>query len=251
MEKDIIFKCLLFSLRREYLKNQEALNSLKQYVELSDEKIEDFCFSVLKPFFGGSPQLMITLIEKQNALNKFMDFLLEKLGWDIYSPVDSQLVKKGDNYYVKSSDVIITIKEDCREKFDEQISSIFNSLFITSINSYKEFGNYAFSTTPSDLIFYISDNCHYPILSCVYSSKDDTISIGSSGINLSSDFIQEIFETTIPMSMLSNYHQSIIDANPIFDKNFEIVGDSNKSNSAHFRIIEDEQKILLKRKHIL
>lgn len=248
MDKEILFKDLLFSLRYEYLKIQDTLNSLKQYIQLSDEETENFYFSILKPFLGGNPQLIITFVKNGVTGIKVLDDLLKKIGIDIYREFSEKILKSGDTYYFKNLNFPITIKDNCLEEFNASLSSIFVSLFINSINSYTEFHNYALSTTPSNLIFYISNSHSFSLLSCTYSPNNDIVAIDSSDIVLSSDSIQSIFETTIPTSMLSDYHQIIVTNNPFYNKSLEIVESTKKSKHVQYSVLEDEKKLVLQRR---
>ena len=238
-------KEILFGLRDEYLNITSKIKELENLLQLENSSYEKASIMLIKIHNKEVTKLYCYLYERKNKLEKIIDPILKKLG--IYLGDNVFAIEEQNNQYTiqKHSEIISNKKE-----FNEKVIKILNEDF--SKNSaniydgtvydydYKPF----LSVIPGDIYASTSNEIQLEYIP----SRDEFIHIHSFKGKLTKERIENIFNWNFSKNKFPEYYQQIIETSDKINKKLEIIDDHNYSKDISFEIIEEPQKLILKKK---
>ena len=245
-----LFKDILFALREEYLKNEELLEQLRNYVLVLDKKVCGYDFSLSQYSVLKKPELIIEIEKQQSRIEKFVENFIKQFGYDKKNNSLILFSNNGDAFVQDSLNLVISNSSSCNnsKSFYESVKEILNNQF--SLNIYSTFMNFEdetdlisrLNTTQEGIELFWYTKSSMTQKKCLYQTKKDILSFSSPFI--SNSFIKSVLNKEVPKNILPDFHQKIIEQ---YNKNKPIeINDSG--NSKDFCIIEDDKKIVLQRK---
>lgn len=245
MKNYYYIKEILFGLREEYLKNEEELRKLKEFVVL-DENIENVGFTSFSRK-NKRPELICDLEEKQLKITN----ALINIGRIFNKKCKKQeevvcLKTNNDEFVIPKEGVNIFWKDEFGKKANSILSSDFNTevkdySIIYSDNemtSYLDLGNFAIS-------FRVSSAEDWDLVSKVdYFIKDDVLRFQPRG---EKGRLDKIFNLKLSKELF-NIYQRIIIENSSSSKKDILVEKEDLNNTGYYQINNDEKAIILVRK---
>lgn len=247
MEKEILFKDVLFGLRPEYLAIEEKLKELKKYSIVLDKNIEDFSYFIIKWNKEMKPELGCKFKRKENLIQKRLHIFTSSIGY--FKNKSTILVSdNNDNYNMRDDFPIIIDNSNHKEYLHELIVQILNSDFANNmIMPYfkKELfnGEFILKICSSYMDLDIQNDSMKNILSF---TQSDILRYNCHNVTNGQEILNYILnELTIPSDILNEYQQDIITQNNLFDKKVYFPEISKTKES--FTIEESPREFVLKK----
>ena len=245
MKETYKFKYILIAFRKEYIKINEELNNLKKYIKLLDESLKKM-YVILEP--DTSMIAIYFLEQKRNILEKLIT--IEKKYNDISINLNNLTLDTDIKsiYHLKNNIEHFHILIEDLDIFNKKIFDILNSNFVKYMNISREQEKYNNKSKNLEFDYNhlsqeaIDDNSSIKIFS--YYPNKDFIKI-SSRERINQNLIEnDILNTQYAKNLFNKYQQNLIEN---INLNFKIeLIDDNGDNSI-FDIIDEDNKIILKR----
>ena len=236
MPKSYSYIQVVLALRDEYLKNELELEKLKQYTELNDDMIEDYCFRSLYSCINNE------LILNRDIIKSRLKRLIESINKRVDLTTTDIIEKNSDGNYIIKEGKYKTPTIIDQKSFNEQADKILNSAFVrNSTNLYVPISNGTVAFTCSGI--YINKD-HYKG-HCRYYSKADDLFIKASD-KITDDVIFDLLNSQVYEYLLNDWQQKILEKNSSQVK--EIIYPELQSNcrKLNLSIEKEKNKVLLK-----
>lgn len=244
MNNNYYFKDILFGLRNEYLMLQEELDTLKKYVNLEDNDLENVSF-YLDTRYPDKVLMRCILYDKMSKIQERIEKIKIKLG--IYPDYKtSDIVECNGKYDIEIYPEIIY--DGKKQEFNQSIFYIFNTDFVKNLR-YIHYGigyddKPFLSLSSSNISFYLNEyvSMNYNLM------KGDYLHFYSSRGILTKDIIDNVFNTEFPKKRFPKYYQDLIEECSLLDRSIDIVGDLGYSKKGDFEIIDESKRLVLRKK---
>lgn len=245
MNNSYSFKDILFGLRDEYLLLQQQLDTLKKYINLEENNLEDISFYLSHQYSEDEVKMLCTLYDKKSKIEKKLEWIKIQLG--IYPKYRSSYINENNGEYVIEKYPEI-IDKDKKQEFNQSVFYIFNTEFVKNvryINSGTGYNDIPFLSLHPSYI-YLSQN-KYASLE-FNPCKGDYISLYSFRGLLSKDKMENMFNMEFSKERFPEYYQNLIENSSYIDKPVDIVGDFGYSKRGFFEIIDESKRLVLRKK---
>ena len=250
------YKDILFSLRKEYIKNEEKLKKLREDSVCYNEKIKDFYFSVNKWSEDIKPEIVCEIERKQNFIKQCIEKLIFNLTGSYPNTYFKLLKNNNDEYFLNDNSIHVRPKKNKKSEFHNNINDILTSDFANLMYSTPIVANSTQSTceyfylSPSMISLTLSDisSGEYELSYLNYISHDDSIRISTYDHKLNEKFLYYMFELKFKKEDLSPYLQNILESSDTFDK--QIICPDRLEQTTYqtkFKIEEDGKKLILRK----
>lgn len=238
------FKDILFGLRDEYLLLQEELDTLKMYINLDENNLDDVSF-YLSTRYPDKVEMRCILYDSMNKIEKRLEKIKIKLG--IYPDYKvSNIIQNNGKYDIEKYPEIIY--DGKKQEFNQSVFYIFNTDFVKNLKCIhygtgfddKPFLSIASSYISLYLNQYIS--LDYNLM------KGDYVSLYSSCGRLTKDMIYNTFNMEFSKKRFPGYYQDLIENSVYVNKPIEIVGEFGYSKKGQFEIIDESKRLVLRKK---
>jgi hypothetical protein len=238
------FKEILFGLRNEYLNITKQLNTLKQYLFLKENNLEDINITISKDCDSGAKIIVCFLIERKNKLQKLLYKIAESI--DIYPEYKVDYIMETINGYsfANYDNLLDTL---LKEEFSNAVLNIYNNEFVQNAQSIFYGTGYCgvpfLSVLPSHI--YTIESSH---LSIDYNpSRGDYLQVKSIKAKITLELLESSLNMTYPKRRVPNYYQDIIDNSPSIFKPIDIIGKIEGTKQIDLQIIEEPKRLILKK----
>ncbi len=193
---------VLLALREEYIKNELELNKLKQYIELHDEKVEDYYFRCVSSSIN-------TLILDRTVIKSRIRRIVEEINGKIDLSMIDKVQKNAEGNYIIQEGIYKTPTIIDQEGFNEQVDKILNSPFIMDSSNQNVPVGDGYAKFTFGGIYLVNEVLHSQ---CGYYSTSDTLVINSSK-KITDDLLYELLNSQICESSLNEWQQEIMHKN--------------------------------------
>ena len=241
---------ILFSLRKEYLKNQEIINKLLSYIKITDDLSNKYHSNIVfkKDNRDNTDYLLLIISKRQSHIKLLLDSIYNSI---VYSDLDADKSKftydfhLSDNYvslldanqdgrYLNSKIIINNQKE-----FIELYKNLIEKIICKNGNNYFNFENKFIKITNNgiNLLCDVNNN-HKNDITLYYDGIVDNIKINNSS------YIKTLMEFNIKKDIIPTYFRNLIDSN-MDDYLYSIIESNNKKNKL-YKIEDNEKKLVLR-----
>lgn len=241
---------ILFSLRKEYLKNQELINKLLSYIKITNDPLEEYNSSMI--FKTNSKtnldSLLLIVKKRQSSIRQILDSIYNSI---VYSDPDLRPGYFSYKFYLtKNYAYLIDDTQDGRylkakveitnqNEFVQLYKQIINNTICKKGRSYFILKNEIIRLSNNGVhLFHIENEDYKKSVNLDYNGLDDSI------ITNNTSCLDKLMKLKIDKNIIPNYYKNIIDSN-MEDYLYTIEG--NKSKDEGLYTIEGyEKKLILK-----
>lgn len=223
---------LLFSLRKEYLKNKKLLDILKSCIFIDS----NIAYESKMEFKFGDEQLLpcivLSINKKQKDIQSRMDYIKDKLLLKDNSVATSYKLGKNDNEFVLTDlgTNSFEIEIDNQKLFDSVHEKIVNSELYNLLQTTIRLNEFQIFNLDSDCfsLWSLFDFDTNNLMSINYKINDDLVNVNMPKV-YSNYFIKKLLETKIHKYEIPESYIKIIEQNKV-DYPLEISGNITNRN---------------------
>ena len=238
---------VILGLRIEYRRINQELEALKEDVSVDVSRLSNFYFRIVE-LENKKAKLECFFREKAGLVTRFFKRFALELGVLFRSGKFSECLKNQYNSF-EIHPSWFSFKIVNQESFDEKADKIMTSKFTRNMKMReKEIPNVdgTLDIEHSGIRFAKWDEDTEGLLFLDYQSHEDALFFGSFSEDLETDSLKSILMTPIRKNSLHPFHQELIEENT-FDKDIVVDDGVSDTTFAKLDILEDEDKIVLKR----
>ncbi len=241
---------ILFSLRKEYLKNQRIINKLLSYIRIINDPLNKYDSNLVFKANGRDDidSLLLIVKKRQSCISLILDSLYSSL---IYN--DSYLKPGYFSYTFRLSEEYIYLLDDSQDgrhlsakveitnqkEFIELYRQLIENVICKRGSTYLISGKEIIRLSNNGIHLFYAEEDDYK--KCV---KLDYDGIGDSIITNNALYLENIMRLMISKNIIHDYFRNIIDSN-MDDYSYIITGDCNKSEG-FYKIEDHGKKLVLK-----
>lgn len=197
---------IILGLREEYIKNQKALEHLKNYMTLVNREIEDFRITIGNK---EDEELIARFQKRGNILQRVIKTIM-----DDYVIEEEEAFHDNEALFYSKN---LMINDTRKPEFKEAVEKIFRSPFVEKIGIHSIF----LTGKGFDASFGINENgiklykTRVTELESVleYSAPTDTLLVKSGKYSISNANLTGLLDLKVPCMVFKNYHKELIDKN--------------------------------------
>lgn len=235
---------IIMGLRSVYKEEREALAKLKKCVSVTDKRVKDYNFKLYKESYNPNPDLQLSFKIKETKFQEMLYEFLVKLGWvPQLIDRDTSKVLRGFNEDFALSGYFSTYIQD-KQRFNEIVRALMASEFVRNISRKLQTPNTEIDISHSTINTSMIDKNSLRGSLWYYAQDDMLILIQFADSSL---VLPDALDLKIPTNDFTEYHTSHIDTYLESPKGVIIEDTMASSKSAFYKIIEEEDAIILRR----
>ena len=240
---------ILFSLRKEYLKNQEMINKLLSYIKITNDYPNEYTSNLVFRTNNKNniDSLLLIIKKRQSNIRQMLDSIYDSF---VYSDPN---LKSGNylyTFHIAGNYVYLLDDSQDGRYLNTKVEIINQNEFI---ELYKQLIKNAmckgrtFLSMEKESIYlsnngihllYVDNNNYNNGVKLDYDGLEDTI------ITNNNSFLENLMQLKIDKSIIPNHFKNIINSN-MDDYTYTIEGDCNK-NEGFYTIKDNGKKLILK-----
>ena len=240
---------IIFSLRKEYLKNQKIINKLLSYIRITSDSLNEYDSNLVfkNNTRDNSDHLLLIIKKRQSCIKNILESLYSSLVYgdeELKPGFFSFTFRQSEGYVYLLDDnqdgsylnakVEITNQKDFIETYNELIKNE-----ICKSRTYLILKDEIIRLSNNGIHLYHVENDDYKnSVKLDYNGLEDIININNTS------YLKYLMELKISKSIIPTYFENIIDNN-MDNYLYRIEGDCN-NNEVFYTIEEQEKKLVLK-----
>ena len=243
----ILYKEILFGLRKEYLRNQKALNELKKLIKCTNTNFENYDFYLYHPEGKQKLELMLYITKRQS---KIVDMMQRFISGEVDDTIlQGSYVNNNGEYYLGESFEVINHSEFRSALSDILLDDFAKNMKKKAYRSYTE-GSPDVNITIEPSGITSSHRVKNNVSVFKYSPIDDTFNVRLmiQRPEIIQQHITEMLNTPFPTDVLNEYQYNALVNNGAIGTDVEVRAHFSEEDFAVKLDIEQHgRKLLLKR----